>query len=73
MFIDVRMCECIVCMKEKANKVKKREVQSPSSVEQVLRIHDQTSKLLDLGTLPTSSGTHRANVFSVTVTNMYRS
>jgi hypothetical protein len=23
MFMDVRMCECIVCMKEKANKVKR--------------------------------------------------
>jgi hypothetical protein len=31
----------------------------------------QVNKVLDLGTLPTSSGTHRANVFSVTVTNMY--
>jgi hypothetical protein len=24
MFMDVRMCECIVCTKEKANKVKKK-------------------------------------------------
>jgi hypothetical protein len=28
--MDVRMCECIVCMKEKANKVKKSGIRPPN-------------------------------------------
>jgi hypothetical protein len=30
MFMDVRMCECIVCMKEKANKEKKSGIRPPN-------------------------------------------
>jgi hypothetical protein len=30
MVMDVRMCECIVCMKEKANKVKKSGIRPPN-------------------------------------------
>jgi hypothetical protein len=32
MFMDVRMCECIVCMKEKANKVKKSGIRPPNLI-----------------------------------------